>query len=92
MYGLLENQFRRTFERASREKGITGEALLVLLERRLDNVAYRLGSPVPERKPDCSFGTGIFWLTGNESTFRLMLFVLATKFRLRRTVGRWRES
>jgi small subunit ribosomal protein S4 len=43
MYGLLENQFRRTFSRASREKGITGEALLVLLERRLDNVTYRLG-------------------------------------------------
>ena len=43
MYGLLEKQFRRTFARASREKGITGEALLVLLERRLDNVVYRLG-------------------------------------------------
>jgi small subunit ribosomal protein S4 len=43
MYGLLEQQFRRTFARASREKGITGEALLVLLERRLDNVTYRLG-------------------------------------------------
>ena len=43
MYGLLENQFRRTFARASREKGITGEALLVLLERRLDNMVYRLG-------------------------------------------------
>jgi small subunit ribosomal protein S4 len=39
----MENQFRRTFARASREKGITGEALLVLLERRLDNVVYRLG-------------------------------------------------
>jgi small subunit ribosomal protein S4 len=43
MYGLLENQFRRTFARANRTKGITGETLLVLLERRLDNVAYRLG-------------------------------------------------
>jgi len=43
MYGVLENQFRRTFDKASREKGVTGEALLVLLERRLDNVAYRLG-------------------------------------------------
>jgi small subunit ribosomal protein S4 len=43
MYGLMENQFRRTFARASREKGITGETLLVLLERRLDNVTYRLG-------------------------------------------------
>ena len=43
MYGLLENQFRRTFAMAERLRGITGEALLVLLERRLDNVAYRLG-------------------------------------------------
>ncbi|MEK6563222.1 MAG: 30S ribosomal protein S4, partial [Candidatus Binatota bacterium] len=43
MYGLMENQFRRTFANAERAKGITGEALLVLLERRLDNVAYRLG-------------------------------------------------
>ena len=43
MYGLLEKQFRRTFAEASRTKGITGETLLVLLERRLDNVAYRLG-------------------------------------------------
>ena len=43
MYGLLENQFGRTFSRAEKAKGITGEALLVLLERRLDNVTYRLG-------------------------------------------------
>jgi small subunit ribosomal protein S4 len=43
IYGLLEDQFRRTFAAASRTKGITGEALLVLLERRLDNVAYRMG-------------------------------------------------
>jgi small subunit ribosomal protein S4 len=43
IYGLLENQFRRTFAAAARTKGITGEALLVLLERRLDSVAYRLG-------------------------------------------------
>lgn len=43
MYGLLENQFRRTFARAARSRGITGETLLVLLEQRLDNVTYRLG-------------------------------------------------
>jgi small subunit ribosomal protein S4 len=43
MYGLMENQFRRTFTEAARTKGITGETLLVLLERRLDNVTYRLG-------------------------------------------------
>jgi small subunit ribosomal protein S4 len=43
IYGLLENQFRRTFAEAARTKGITGETLLVLLERRLDSVTYRLG-------------------------------------------------
>lgn len=43
IYGLMENQFRRTFAEAARIKGITGETLLVLLERRLDSVAYRMG-------------------------------------------------
>jgi small subunit ribosomal protein S4 len=42
-YGVLENQFRRYFEAADRQKGITGELLLQSLERRLDNVAYRVG-------------------------------------------------
>ena len=42
-YGLSEKQFRLTFEKADRQKGITGTNLLVLLERRLDNVVYRLG-------------------------------------------------
>ena len=43
IYGVLENQFRRYFEAAERQRGITGETLLQLLERRLDNVCYRLG-------------------------------------------------
>src|SRR6188472_2132910 len=42
-YGVLENQFRRYFEAADRQKGITGELLLQMLERRLDNVIYRAG-------------------------------------------------
>jgi small subunit ribosomal protein S4 len=42
-YGLLEKQFRSLFEKAERQKGITGANLLVLLERRLDNIVYRLG-------------------------------------------------
>lgn len=42
-YGVLERQFRKTFEQASRTKGITGEVLLQLLESRLDNLVYRLG-------------------------------------------------
>jgi small subunit ribosomal protein S4 len=43
IYGVLEDQFRRYFEHAERTRGITGETLLQLLERRLDNVAYRVG-------------------------------------------------
>ena len=42
-YGLLERQFRNTFEKASRSKGVTGEVLLQMLEARLDNTVYRLG-------------------------------------------------
>jgi small subunit ribosomal protein S4 len=43
MYGILEKQFRGYFVRAERMRGVTGTNLLVLLERRLDNVVYRLG-------------------------------------------------
>lgn len=43
MYGLSEKQFHLFFERAERQRGVTGTNLLVLLERRLDNVVYRLG-------------------------------------------------
>ena len=42
-YGVLENQFRRYFEAADRQKGVTGQLLLQSLERRLDNVIYRVG-------------------------------------------------
>jgi small subunit ribosomal protein S4 len=43
IYGVLEDQFRRYFEAADRTRGITGETLLQLLERRLDNAVYRMG-------------------------------------------------
>ena len=43
MYRLLEGQFRKLFDEADRTKGITGETLMILLERRLDNMIYRLG-------------------------------------------------
>ncbi|HHB12731.1 MAG TPA: 30S ribosomal protein S4 [Chromatiales bacterium] len=46
MYGVLERQFRNYFKEASRRKGSTGENLLQLLERRLDNVVYRMGFAV----------------------------------------------
>ena len=43
IYGVLEGQFRNYFEKAESQKGITGENLLLMLERRLDNIVYRLG-------------------------------------------------
>ncbi len=43
MYGIKEEQFRSYFNEADRQKGVTGTILLTLLERRLDNVVYRLG-------------------------------------------------
>lgn len=43
IYGVLETQFRNYYEKAAHQKGITGENLLILLETRLDNVAYRAG-------------------------------------------------
>ena len=42
-YGVLEKQFRKTFDEASRRKGVTGENLIKLLEARLDNTVYRMG-------------------------------------------------
>jgi small subunit ribosomal protein S4 len=49
IYGLLETQFHNYFEKANKQKGITGENLVKLLERRFDNVVYRLGF-APSRK------------------------------------------
>jgi small subunit ribosomal protein S4 len=43
IYGVFERQFRRYFDAAERSRGVTGEVLLVLLERRLDNIVYRMG-------------------------------------------------
>lgn len=43
IYGVLEKQFRRIFEKAEKMQGVTGENLLILLERRLDNVAFAMG-------------------------------------------------
>ena len=49
-YGVLEKQFRRYFAQAQRMKGLTGENLLILLERRLDNVLYRGGLAASRRQ------------------------------------------
>ncbi|OGK80138.1 MAG: 30S ribosomal protein S4 [Candidatus Rokubacteria bacterium GWC2_70_16] len=66
IYGVLESQFRRYFERAEREKGITGENLLKLLERRLDNVVFRLGMAASRREARQMVGHGHFQVNGRK--------------------------
>ena len=50
IYGVLEKQFRNTFEKADKMPGMTGENLLILLEERLDNVVYRMGFSTTRRE------------------------------------------
>jgi small subunit ribosomal protein S4 len=66
IYGVLEGQFRRYFERAEREKGITGENLLKLLERRLDNVVFRLGMAASRRESRQMVAHGHFQVNGRK--------------------------
>jgi small subunit ribosomal protein S4 len=66
IYGVLESQFRRYFARAEREKGITGENLLKLLERRLDNVVFRLGMAASRREARQMVAHGHFQVNGRK--------------------------
>jgi small subunit ribosomal protein S4 len=66
IYGVLEGQFRLYFARAEREKGITGENLLKLLERRLDNVVFRLGFAASRRESRQMVAHGHFQVNGRK--------------------------
>ncbi len=66
-YGILEKQFRLFFARAERQSGITGENLLVLLERRLDNVVYRLGFADSRSQARQMVGHGHIMLNGRKT-------------------------
>jgi len=66
IYGILENQFRGYFEMADRMKGVTGENLLFILERRLDNVAYRLGFATSRTEARQLVRHGHFTLNGRK--------------------------
>ena len=72
LYGLLEKQFRSYFARADRMKGVTGENLLALLERRLDNVAYRLGFASSRAESRQLVRHGHFTLNGKKATIPSM--------------------
>ena len=66
IYGVLEQQFRKYFLWAERERGITGENLLKLLERRLDNVVYRLGMAASRREARQMVAHGHFQVNGRK--------------------------
>lgn len=66
IYGLLERQFRNYFEKADGMKGKTGDNLLVLLERRLDNVVYKLGFSPTRRESRQLVGHGHFKVSGRK--------------------------
>jgi small subunit ribosomal protein S4 len=66
IYGLMERQFRSYFVRAAKKKGITGEYLLQLLERRMDNVVYRLGFAASRKEARQLTTHGHFLLNGRK--------------------------
>lgn len=68
MYGLLEKQFRLTFDKANRQRGITGENLLLLLERRMDNMIYRMGFARTRREARQMVRHGHFLINGQKTT------------------------
>ena len=66
MYGLNEKQFRRTFDKASKMKGIAGENFLKLLESRLDNLVYRMGLATTRRAARQVVNHGHILVNGNK--------------------------
>ena len=65
-YGVLEKQFRRYYDQATRQQGITGENLLRMLEMRLDNVVYRLGFAATRRQSRQLVNHGHFTVNGKK--------------------------
>ena len=83
MYGLLEKQFAQTMKRASRMKGRAGENLLVLLERRLDNVVFRMGFATSRAEARQLVRHGHFLIDGRKATIPSILTKPGMKITLR---------
>jgi small subunit ribosomal protein S4 len=91
MYGLLENQFSRTMQRATRMKGRSGENLLALLERRLDNVVFRMGFATSRAEARQLVRHGHFLVNGRRASIPSMTLRVGDLVQLRersRTVQR----
>lgn len=72
VYGLLEKQFRNTFEKASKRPGSAGENLLIMLERRFDNVVYRMGFAATRREARQLVSHGHFYVNGKKANIPSM--------------------
>jgi len=73
IYGLLERQFRNYFKKADRQPGVTGENLLILLERRMDNVVFRMGFGGSRKEARQLVNHGHFTVNGKKATIPSML-------------------
>lgn len=82
-YGILEKQFRRYFEKAERQKGITGENLFILIERRLDNIVYRLGFASSRKEARQLVTHGHFTVNGKKATIPSMLLRVGDEIQVR---------
>ncbi len=83
MYGLMESQFARTMKRAARMKGRAGENLLVLLERRLDNVVFRMGFATSRAEARQLVCHGHFDVNGGRATIPSMIMRQGDQVKLR---------
>jgi small subunit ribosomal protein S4 len=72
MYGILEKQFRSYFKKADMQKGVTGENLLALLERRLDNAVFRLGFANSRQQARQMVRHGVFTLNDRQANIPSM--------------------
>ena len=72
MYGILEKQFRSYFKKADMQKGVTGENLLALLERRLDNAVFRLGLANSRQQARQMVRHGVFTLNNRQANIPSM--------------------
>jgi small subunit ribosomal protein S4 len=85
IYGVLESQFRKYFQWAESQKGVTGENLLRLLELRLDNVVYRLGFAASRRESRQMVAHGHFQVNGRKVTVPSFLAKVGDVVELRPT-------
>ena len=94
-YGLLERQFRAYFAKADRMKGVTGENLLILLERRLDSMVYRLGFATSRNEGRLLVRQGHFLVNGRKVNIPSFLVRVGDVIELReksRQVARVNEA